>query len=183
VPIRTGKGYLEGLRDSREIWYAGERVEDVTTHHALRNTAQSLASLYDLQHEPDLIDSMTYPSPTSGERVGMSYIMPRTVDDLVKRRTMMKRWADATCGMMGRTPDFLNVSVMGFASHRDFFAQCGPQYGENIWRYYEYIREHDLCLTHTLVPPQIDRSKAASQQADPYLVLGVVQETGAPGAS
>jgi 4-hydroxyphenylacetate 3-monooxygenase len=179
MPIRTGKEYLEGLRGSREIWYAGERVEDVTTHPALRNTALSLARLYDLQHDPDLTDSMTYPSPTTGERVGMSYIMPRTVDDLVKRRMMMKRWAEATCGMMGRTPDFLNVSVMGFASHRDFFAQCGPQYGENIWRYYEYIREHDLCLTHTLVPPQIDRSKAASQQADPYLVLGVVQETSA----
>jgi 4-hydroxyphenylacetate 3-monooxygenase len=179
MAVRTGEEYLEGLRDSREVWYAGERVQDVTTHPALKNAAQSLARLYDLQHQPDLKDVMTYPSPTSGARVGMSYIMPRTADDLVKRRHMMKVWADATCGMMGRTPDFLNVSVMGFASHREFFAQCGPQYGENIWRYYEYIREHDLCLTHTLVPPQIDRSKAASEQADPYLVLGVVRETGA----
>jgi 4-hydroxyphenylacetate 3-monooxygenase len=177
MPIRTGKEYLAGLRDSREIWYAGERVPDVTTHPALQNGALSIARLYDLQHEPDLQDIMTYPSPISGARVGMSSIMPRTLDDLVKRRKMMKVWADATCGMMGRTPDFLNVSIMGFASHRDFFAQCGPQYGENIWRYYEHIREHDLCLTHTLVPPQIDRSKAASQQADPYLVLGAVRET------
>jgi 4-hydroxyphenylacetate 3-monooxygenase len=177
MPIRTGKEYLAGLRDSREIWYAGERVPDVTTHPALQNGALSIARLYDLQHEPDLQDIMTYPSPISGARVGMSSIMPRTLDDLVNRRKMMKVWADATCGMMGRTPDFLNVSIMGFASHRDFFAQCGPQYGENIWRYYEHIREHDLCLTHTLVPPQIDRSKAASQQVDPYLVLGAVRET------
>jgi 4-hydroxyphenylacetate 3-monooxygenase len=177
MPIRTGKEYLAGLRDSREIWYAGEWVPDVTTHPALQNGALSIARLYDLQHEPDLQDIMTYPSPISGARVGMSSIMPRTLDDLVNRRKMMKVWADATCGMMGRTPDFLNVSIMGFASHRDFFAQCGPQYGENIWRYYEHIREHDLCLTHTLVPPQIDRSKAASQQVDPYLVLGAVRET------
>ncbi|MBI3328072.1 MAG: 4-hydroxyphenylacetate 3-monooxygenase, oxygenase component, partial [Nitrospinae bacterium] len=176
MPVRTGKEYLAGLRDSREIWYAGERVQDVTTHPALKNGAHSIAQLYDLQHNPDLKAIMTYPSPTSGERMGMSFIMPTTIDDLVKRRKMMKVWADATCGMMGRTPDFLNVSIMGFAAYRDFFAQCGPQYGENIWRYYEYIREHDLCLTHTLVPPQIDRSKAASEQPDPYLVLGVVRE-------
>src|SRR5918996_1210191 len=153
MPVRTGKEYLEGLRDCREIWYAGERIADVATHPALKNTVQSIAHLYDLQHEPDLKNIMTYSSPTSGARVGMSDIMPRTTDDLVKRRQMMKVWADATCGMMGRTPDFLNVSVIGFASHRDLFAQCGPQYGENIWRDYEYIREHDLCLTHTLVPP------------------------------
>ena len=177
MAVRTGKEYLAGLHDSREIWYAGARVQDVTTHPALKNGALSIARLYDLQHEPALKHLMTYPSPTSGEPVGMSSIMPRTPDDLVKRRTMMKIWADATCGMMGRTPDFLNVSIMGFASHRDFFAQCGRQYGENIWRYYEFVREHDLCLTHTLVPPQLDRSKAASQQADPYLVLGVVRET------
>jgi 4-hydroxyphenylacetate 3-monooxygenase len=156
--VRTGKEYLESLRDAREIWYTGQQVEDVTAHPALKNTARSLARLYDLQHQPDLKDIMTYPSPTAGARVGMSYIMPRTLDELVKRRHMMKLWADATCGMMGRTPDFLNVSVTGFASHRDFFAQCGPQYGENIWRYYEDSREHDLGLTHTLVPPQIDRS-------------------------
>jgi 4-hydroxyphenylacetate 3-monooxygenase len=177
MPVRTGKEYLDGLRDAREIWYAGERVADVTTHPALMHAAHSIAQLYDLQHDPGLTAMMTYPSPTSGEPVGLSYLMPRTVDDLVKRRRMMKVWADATCGMMGRTPDFMNASIMGFAAFRDFFAQCSPQYGENIWRYYEYIREHDLCLTHTLVPPQIDRSKSASQQADPYLVLGVVQET------
>ncbi len=177
MPARTGKEYLAGLRDSRTVWYAGERVADVTAHPALKHGAESIARLYDLQHQPDLKDLMTLPSPTTGERVGMSFIMPRTIDDLVKRRQMMKVWADATCGMMGRTPDFLNVSIMGFAAHRDFFAQCQPQFGDNIWRYYEYIREHDLCLTHTLVPPQIDRSKAASQQADPYLVLGVVRET------
>jgi 4-hydroxyphenylacetate 3-monooxygenase len=177
MPVRTGKEYLEGLRDTREIWYAGARVEDVTIHPALQHSAQSIAHLYDLQHAPDLKDLMTYPSPTSGEPVGLSYIMPRSIEDLVKRRQMMKVWADDTCGMMGRTPDFLNVSVMGFASHHSFFAQCDPRYGDNLWRYYEYVREHDLCLTHTLVPPQLDRSKAASQQADPYLVLGVVRET------
>jgi 4-hydroxyphenylacetate 3-monooxygenase len=177
MPVRTGQEYLAGLRDGRAVWYAGERVSDVSAHPALRQAAQSIARLYDLQHEPDLKEIMTYPSPTSGEPVGLSFIMPRRVEDLVRRRRMMKVWADATCGMMGRTPDFLNVSIMGFAAHRDFFAQCAPRCGDNIWRYYEYVRERDLCLTHTLVPPQIDRSKAASQQADPYLVLGVVRET------
>ena len=34
----TGAEYLESLRDGREIWIYGERVKDVTTHPAFRNT-------------------------------------------------------------------------------------------------------------------------------------------------
>ena len=33
----TGEEYRESLRDGREIWIHGERVEDVTTHPAFRN--------------------------------------------------------------------------------------------------------------------------------------------------
>ncbi|GIX49192.1 MAG: 4-hydroxyphenylacetate 3-monooxygenase oxygenase component [Candidatus Tectimicrobiota bacterium] len=177
MAARSGKEYLQGLRDGREVWLGGERVADVTTHPALRRGAQTLARLYDLQYDPELHELMTYPSPKTGEPVGRSFQPPYTREDLVARRRMMKVWADATCGMMGRTPDFLNVTMMIFAMRRDFFAQGGERYGDNIVRYYEYVRDHDLCLTHTLINPQIDRSKPASQQAEPDLALRKVGET------
>ena len=34
----TGEEYLESIRDRREVYVYGERVEDVTTHPAFRNT-------------------------------------------------------------------------------------------------------------------------------------------------
>ena len=37
VTPMTGAEYLESIRDGREIWAYGERVEDVTTHPAFRN--------------------------------------------------------------------------------------------------------------------------------------------------
>ncbi|MBM3561497.1 MAG: 4-hydroxyphenylacetate 3-hydroxylase, partial [Alphaproteobacteria bacterium] len=37
--------------------------------------------------------------------------------------------------------------------------------------------ENDLFLTHALITPQTDRSKASSEQTDPYVHLGVVRET------
>ena len=36
----NGAEYLESLRDGREIYIYGERVKDVTTHPAFRNTAR-----------------------------------------------------------------------------------------------------------------------------------------------
>lgn len=179
MPVRTGTQFLDGLHDARDIWLDGERIKDVRTHPALRRGAATLAHLYDLQHDADLADIMTYASPTSGDAVGASYMIPRTPDALLKRRYMMQVWAEYTCGMMGRTPDFVNINMMGFALWRDYFGEKEPAYGDNIWNYYEYIREHDLCLTHTLVSPQIDRSKPVSEWPDPYLMLGVVRETSA----
>ncbi|WP_089935163.1 4-hydroxyphenylacetate 3-hydroxylase N-terminal domain-containing protein [Candidatus Entotheonella palauensis] len=75
MPARTGDAYMTGLREqAAEVYIHGERVADVTTHPALRNGVHTLASLYDMQHDPKLRDDMTYVSPSTGERVGLSFI-------------------------------------------------------------------------------------------------------------
>ena len=48
----TGAEFLESLRDDREVYIYGERVADVTQHPAFRNTARSIARLYDALHDP-----------------------------------------------------------------------------------------------------------------------------------
>src|SRR5262245_51418773 len=49
----TGAQYLESLRDGREVYIYGERVEDVTTHPAFRNSALDCASLRCFARSPD----------------------------------------------------------------------------------------------------------------------------------
>jgi 4-hydroxyphenylacetate 3-monooxygenase len=177
MPARTGAQYLQGLRDRpRELWYEGQRVQDPTEHPAFRNIARSVAALYDLQHDPTLHHEMTYPSPTTGQPVGLSFLIPRTHDDLVRTRRMMKRWADYSGGFLGRSPDYLNRALVGYASAADYCAELDPRFGENIRRYYEYVRDNDLCLTHTLINPQANRAVGPARQADPYLACRVVQE-------
>ena len=44
--------YLDSLRDGREVWIHGEKVDDVTAHPAFRNSARSVARLYDALHDP-----------------------------------------------------------------------------------------------------------------------------------
>jgi 4-hydroxyphenylacetate 3-monooxygenase len=181
MPARTGEEYIAGLRErAAEVYIHGEQVKDVTTHPALRNGVCTLASLYDLQHDAALCKEMTYASPTTGERVGLSFITPRTIEDLERRRTMMAHWARASCGMMGRTPDFMNVNMMAMAAAGDYFAQNRPEFKDNIQRYYDYIREHDLVLTHTLVNLQRNRSPLAAPLEDRTdVALAVVRETDA----
>ncbi|MGH7987313.1 MAG: 4-hydroxyphenylacetate 3-hydroxylase family protein [Candidatus Binataceae bacterium] len=164
MAARTGAQYLESLRDGREIWLEGERVRDVTRDPRLRAAALSVSELYDLQHRADLRDVLTYPSPKSGEPISLSYLEPASEADLRRRREMVKVWMDWSAGMMGRSPDFVNIHVTGFASAHQYFARGGERYGRNIRDYYEDLRERDLCLTHTLLSPQIDKSKPVHMQ-------------------
>lgn len=123
MPARTGSEYIQGLREHpAEVWIGGERVEDVTTHPAFRGGLHSIAALYDMQHDPALRDEMTYISPTSGDRVGLSFIVPKTLEELERRRVMMLHWARTSCGMMGRSPDFMNVNFAAWSAAADYFA-------------------------------------------------------------
>ena len=176
MSIRTGKQLLQSLRDDRQLFIDGERIADVTTDPRFAAAAESLAALYDMQHDAALIDCMTFLSPTSGERVGLSFIEPRSVDDLIRRRDMVKIWADTTCGMFGRSPDYMNIFVTALASAADEFGKKDKSFAENIRAYHENIREHDICMTHTLINPQVDRSRAVEQQ-DKDLAAKIVKET------
>jgi 4-hydroxyphenylacetate 3-monooxygenase len=180
MPARTGAQYIEGLRGQpREVWIEGECVGDVTVHPAFRRGARSVAALYDMQCEPALQDEMTYASPTTGERVGLSFMTPRTMAELERRRRMMARWARSSGGMLGRSPDYLNASLMALAAASDYMAQGRPEFGDNIRRYYEHVRENDLALTHTLVNLRRNRSPSATIGTDEETALRVVKETDA----
>ena len=54
--IRNGAEVLAGMRDGRAVFIDGERVADVTRDPRFAGGARTLASLYDLQHKPDLQD-------------------------------------------------------------------------------------------------------------------------------
>ncbi len=182
MPVRTGEEYLQGLKERPpEVWVGGQRVKDVTSHPGFANGARSVAALYDMQNDPALLDEMTYRSPTTGERVGMSFIMPENLDDLERRRRMFYRWATYHGGMMGRTPDYMNAAFVAMASAAPYFDQDREGFGENVRRYYELIREQDLCLTHTLVNPQRSRSpqRYITDSLAEDVALKVVKETDA----
>jgi aromatic ring hydroxylase len=136
----------------------GERSAD---DPVFRRPVSVMAMLYDLQTDSDLRPRMTYRAE-DGTEAGLSFIIPRSRDDLVRRRQAMRVWAGTTFGLMGRSPDFLNTVVASWADAPEFFAECGPEAADNVQRYYRYCRDNDLFLTHTLVNPPVDRSKSAS---------------------
>src|SRR5437764_10987128 len=90
---------------------------------------------------------------------------------------MMSHWARATCGMMGRSPDCMNVTFAAWSAAERYFAQGRPEFGENVRRYYEYLREHDLTLTHALINLRRSRTVSGVFSLEQGTALSVVRET------
>jgi 4-hydroxyphenylacetate 3-monooxygenase oxygenase component len=177
MAVRDGKAFIRGLRDDREVWYAGRRVDDVTTCPEFAGSIQSLARLYDMQHDPAHRDVLTVEAPELGEVVGRSFQIPRTPDDLRRKRDAYVRWAEATCGMMGRSPDFMNAMTTALAAKRSFFAELSEARADAVVAYWRYIATHDLFLTHALLDPQLDKGRLRHLQEDPGIALRVIDRT------
>ncbi len=173
--VRTGADYLRALRDGREVWHAGQRIADVTTHPRFAGTARTLARLYDLQHHPAYADLMTV--EWEGERISYSYFPPTTPEHLAAKRRNVELWAEATLGQMGRFPDFCAELVTGLLDVADELGSRDPRFGANARRYHRFCAQRDLCLTHALNDQFYDRSKRVRDQPDPDLILHVVRET------
>ncbi len=172
--LRTGAEYLAAQRDGREIWLNGERIEDPTTAPRFAGMARTLAQYYDFQHDPAVHNLVTYETP-DGDRAHLSFIEPRSKEDLRRRAGAFAAWADVTGGMQGRSPDYMNAAMMAVAAAKDHWGQNNPVLGEHAYELYLHCRREDLLLTHTFITPMVDRFKTLSEQ-DPFINAGVVAE-------
>ena len=178
TPLRTSAAFLDDLRVSgRTIFVDGERVGDPARHPAFREAARTYGRLFDYAAAPENRERMTYTSPDTGGPVWRCFQIPRSHADLKAKRLAAEGWAEQTFGLMGRTPDHVSNFFAGYAAKPDYFARGGKEFADNVVNFYKYIRDNHKYVVYAIVPPQIDRSKPAHQQADPHLYAGVVKET------
>ena len=176
MPARTGAQFLDGLKQEREVWVGGERVEDITSHPAFAGAANALAGVFDLQHEH--ADRCLMPDPETGELINVSHMIPHSKADLMRRHGGLETIAEYSVGLMGRTPDYMNVTYAGFAGRVDEWSAGGNErWAENLTNYQKYLRRNDISLTHTIVHPTIDKAKGDVPAPGNQVALHKVAET------
>ncbi|MBV8408336.1 MAG: 4-hydroxyphenylacetate 3-hydroxylase [Alphaproteobacteria bacterium] len=176
MPARTGEQFLKGLRSPREIWVDGERIGDVVDHPKLRGAAHALADVFDLHHEHG--DVCLMPDPETGEAIAVSHMIPRSREDLAKRGKALRRVAEYSVGLMGRTPDYMNVTFAGFAGRPDEWGINGNEAGaERLIAYQKFLRRADISLTHTIVQPTVDKATGDAPTAGNPYALHKVEDT------
>jgi 4-hydroxyphenylacetate 3-monooxygenase len=170
---QTGDEYIESLRDGREVWINGERVKDVTTHPAFRNSVRSIARMYDALSDPAKKDKLLVPTDTgNGGLTHPFFKMSKTSADLHQAKTAIETWQKEVYGWMGRSPDYKAAFLGTLGANSEFYGE----YAGNAKDYYRYMQERILYSNHAIVHPPIDRGIAADDPNNDVCVR-VVKET------
>ncbi len=169
MSARTGQEYLKGLQaTTREMWLGAERIESVTEHPMLAPGAEAIAAYYDLQHQNP--DELLMADPETGESINVSHMLPRSVADLHRRHVGLTRISELSMGVMGRTPDYMNVTFAGFADDRTRWAgpdDSNAEGHENLVAFQKRLRRDDLSLTHTIIHPTVDKGTDSAIAGNP----------------
>jgi 4-hydroxyphenylacetate 3-monooxygenase len=172
-PVTTGKfkvsapmngaQFLESLRDGREVYIYGERVGDVTTHPAFRNTARMIARLYDALHDPKHKDKLLAPTDTGNGGMTQAYFKsPKNVAESVAGRDAIAEWAKITYGWLGRAPDYKAAFLGTLGANADFY----DPWQENAKRWYQFSQERVPFVNHAIIHPPVDRNRPPNEVAD-----------------
>lgn len=162
----TGAEYLESLRDAREVYIYGERVKDVTTHPAFRNSARMIARMYNALHDPATKDIITSETDTgSGGRTHNFFKASRSAAEMIAARDAIAEWQKVTYGWMGRSPDYKAAFLATLGANADFYAP----YQENAKAWYKKTQESVLYMNHAIVNPPVDRNMPPDEVGDVYV--------------
>ena len=171
---QTGEEFLESLRDGREVYIYGERVDDVTTHPAFRNTARMTARLFDALHDPERSGKILSPADTDGSGMTHAFFKaPKTVEESIAGRDAIAEWQRITYGFMGRSPDYKAAFLGTLGGNAEFY----EPFQENARRWYTFSQERVPFVNHAIIHPPVDRDKPPDQVAD--ICVHVERETDA----
>src|SRR5690606_36949165 len=124
--MKSGRDHTESLRDGREIYIDGRKVEDVTTHPAFRNVVRSVTKLFDFASAPENRDLMTCETPEGG-RANRIWELPTSVEQLRSRRSALEAWTALHAGFMGRAPDHVASCISGMFMGIEQFEAYDPK--------------------------------------------------------
>ena len=174
--LRTGKDYIESLRDGREVWIDGERVTDVTTHPAFAPMVNLRARIYDLGHEAATRDLMTYADEQSAERCATTSRPPHTRGDWRAKRASVNAILDDAGGVVTRVGDETVGEMWSLFDGQDVLNEIDPAFAANIAQHVRRAQLLDPFHVSANTDPKGNRS-VRPQDQDPDVLLHVAGET------
>jgi 4-hydroxyphenylacetate 3-monooxygenase len=174
--LRTGRDYIESLRDGREVWIDGERVEDVATHPAFAPMVKVRARIYDLGHEAGTAGLLTYVDEDSAECCATTSRPPRTREDWRGKRASVDVILDGAGGVVTRVGDETVGEMWSLFDGQDVLNEIDPAFSANIAHHVRRAQLLDPFHVSANTDPKGNRALRPQDQ-DPDVLLHVVGET------
>ncbi|MCP5080115.1 MAG: 4-hydroxyphenylacetate 3-hydroxylase [Alphaproteobacteria bacterium] len=172
--IRTGEEYRASLRDGRQVWMSGERVEDVTTHPMFKPLVDIRARIYDMQHDAATASKMTYEE--DGEKFAIGLKLPFAQKDWADKREAVDLVCNDVGGIVTRVGDETIGEMWSLWDGADILNEIDVRFAANIERHIHSAIKNDPFHVSANTDPKGDRSKRPQDQ-DPDMLVHVVRET------
>ena len=173
--MMTGKQYRESLRQLKpEIYYMGEKIENVADHPAFVPHVNAAALTYDMALAPEFEELLTTTSHLTGGKINRYTHIHHSHDDLVKKVKMLRAIGQQTGSCFQRCVghDGLN-SVYSVTYEID--QKMGTEYHKRFVNLLKEVQSKDLMISGAMTDPKGDRRLSPSQQKDPDLYVHVVE--------
>jgi len=164
MAIKTPQDFIKSLKDNRTVYYAGEKIKDITQHPFLKICIDWMAMDYVLSNDPRYRELMVE-KDKDGEDVPFILSAQKSREDLLRLREVVKLLARVCYGkpsgakFVGK--DGLNaVTVVAPRVDKKY----GTNYAANVEKYRQYLRKNDLSLALAMTDVKGDRSLRPSQQ-------------------
>jgi 4-hydroxybutyryl-CoA dehydratase / vinylacetyl-CoA-Delta-isomerase len=172
MALRTAKQFLDGLRDSREVYYRGERVGAVTEHPELGVAARHASLDFELAEDPKFRELAVHCD--GDETYSAYYRVPRDSKDLQARSKLIE-----AATTLGATLVILvkEIGTDALFALKLVLSRAGESKGlARLNEFYRCCRDRDLALCVAQTDVKGDRSKRPSEQLDPDMYVRVVEE-------
>jgi 4-hydroxybutyryl-CoA dehydratase/vinylacetyl-CoA-Delta-isomerase len=151
MALKTVEEYLESIRDDREVYLDGRRVEDVTEDPVLKKMAVYAATDYAIAQDPDYQDLVTE-TLDDGDRVHFVFVPPKSTEDLMRRREIIKLVARVCLGKPGGAKFTGIDGINGVAlACRHIDRKIGTDYSARLEKFRRHCMDIDaavsLCMT------------------------------------
>src|ERR1700676_92313 len=170
--LRTAAGFLEGLRDGREVYYRGERVPVVTEHPELGVAARDAAIDFQLAEDAKARELAGYCEGT--EKYSAYYKIPRDAKDLMARSKLVELGTSEGATLVLLVKEIGTDALL--ALRRVLGRNKETQGLAGLEAFYQNCRKRDLALEGAQTDGKGDRSKRPSEQSDPDLYVRVVEK-------
>lgn len=165
--------FIKSLQDGRSVWLKGKQI-DVTKNESFKGTLATITDLYDLFKDPTHQQLVGYLSPKTNMWVHTAFLVPKSYEDILKRRTAFETWSQRTDGVMSRLSDYARSRLTGWYAYRELYKEYDPQFPNKIASYYEKARDQHRFISVVQRDPQINRS---AQHSDDINELGLLRMT------
>ena len=174
--IRTGEDYRDSIKDGRDVWINGARVDNLCGHPQLKPVIDVRARIYDMQHASETQEAMTYED--AGERFAIGLRLPFEKQDWQDKRDAVDLVTRDIGGVVTRMGDETIGEMWSLWDGKDILNEIDPRFAQNIERHIRQAIKADPFHVSANTDPKGDRSKAPQDQ-DPDMLVHVVKETDA----